>query len=108
MKQTFLVKHAVGGRMFIDSNKLEVPYTLVPQGEGWRFTVSVPWSESIEELLAHKAELNVFVFQEFDDKPTLKTWYYIKDGPVEYNADENSLTIVADSHIAYYPHEYSV
>lgn len=33
MKQTFLVKHAVGGRMFIDSNKLEVPYTLVPQGK---------------------------------------------------------------------------
>ncbi|WP_054025547.1 hypothetical protein [Bacillus sp. FJAT-28004] len=108
MKQTFLVKHAVGGRMFIDSNKQEVPYTLVPQGEGWRFTVSVPWSEVIEDLLAHKTELNVFVFHEFDDQPTLKTWYYVKDGPVEYDADENSLTIFADSHIAYYPHEYSV
>lgn len=107
MKQTFLVKHAVGGRMFIDSNKQDVPYTIVPQGDGWRFTVSVSWSEKIEELLACKDELNVFVFREFDDQPTLKTWYYVKDGPVEFDAEQGSLTIVADSRIEYYPHEYS-
>jgi hypothetical protein len=108
MKVTFQVKHAVGGRMFIDSNKQDVPYTLVPQGDGWRFTVNVPWSAVIEELLAHKEELNVFVFKEYDDQPTLKTWYYVKDGPVEYDAGQSSLTIVADSRIEYYPHEFSV
>lgn len=108
MKKTFQVKHAVGGRMFIDSNKQDIPYTLVQQGEGWRFTVNVPWSENIEALLALKQELNVFIFQEFDDEPTLKTWYYVKDGPVEYDAELSSLTIVADSRIEYYPHEYSV
>ncbi|CAM4038009.1 hypothetical protein L1N85_06925 [Paenibacillus alkaliterrae] len=107
MKQTFLVKHAVGGRMFIDSNKQELKYTFAPQGEGWLFMVDVPWSEAIEELLARKNELNVFVFQEFDDRPTLKTWYYVKDGPVEYSADQSRLTIVADSRIEYYPHLYS-
>ncbi|NIK79073.1 hypothetical protein FHS15_004231 [Paenibacillus castaneae] len=108
MKQTFLVKHAVGGRMFIDSTKQDVSYTIIPFGEGWRFTVSVPWSNNIEELLRLKEELNVFVFREFDDQPTLKTWYYVKDGPVEYDADQSCLTIVADSRIEYYPHEYSV
>ncbi|MEV5029834.1 hypothetical protein [Paenibacillus sp. LPE1-1-1.1] len=108
MKQTFQVKHAVGGRMIIDSNKHDVSYTLVPQGQGWKFTVSVPWGPMIEELLAHKEELNVFVFQEFDDQPTLKTWYYIKDGTVEFDAAESKLTIIADSRIEYYPHEYSV
>lgn len=107
MKQTFLVKHAVGGRMFIDSNSQDVPYTIVSYGEGWRFSVNVPWSGKIEELLACKDELNVFVFQEFDDQPTLKTWYYVKDGPVEYDTDKSSLTIVAASRIEYYPHQYS-
>jgi hypothetical protein len=108
MKKTFQVKHAVGGRMFIDTNKEDIPYTLDQHGKGWRFTVNVPWSESIERLLALKQELNVFIFQEFDDQPTLKTWYYVKNGPVEYNAESSSLTIVADSRIEYYPHEYSV
>jgi len=108
MRQTFLVKHAVGGRMFFDSNKQDFPYTVVPHGNGWRFTVNMPWSKEIEELLAHKEELNVFVFREYDDQPTLKTWYYIKDGPVEYDAEQESLTIVADSRIEYFPHEYSV
>ncbi|OMF37261.1 hypothetical protein BK133_06570 [Paenibacillus sp. FSL H8-0548] len=108
MKKTFQVKHAVGGRMFIDTNKQHIPYTLVQHGEGWIFTVDVPWSEAIKELLAHKQELNVFIFQEFDDQPTLKTWYYVKDGPVEYDTEHNRLTIAADSRIEYYPHEYSV
>ncbi|WP_424766531.1 hypothetical protein [Paenibacillus sp. sgz302251] len=107
MKQTFIVKHAVGGRIFIDTNKQDVSYSVIPEGEGWRFTVSVPWSEGIEELLARKEELNVFVFQEFDDQPTLKTWYYVKNGPVEYDAGQSQLTIVADSRIEYYPHLYS-
>lgn len=107
MKQTLLVKHAVGGRMFIDSNKQAVPYTVVPHGDGWKFTVSVPWSGAIEELLACKNELNVFIFREYDDQPTLKTWYYVKNGPVEYDSDQASLTIIADSRIEYYPHLYS-
>lgn len=107
MKQTLLVKHAVGGRMFIDSNKQAVAYTVDPHGDGWRFTIDVAWSEVIEELLSRKEELNVFIFQEFDDQPTLKTWYYVKNGPVEYNSDQARLTIVADSRIEYYPHLYS-
>lgn len=107
MKQTFLVKHAVGGRMFIDSTKEYVSYTLHPHGDGWKFTVDLPWSGMIEELLKHKEELNVFVFKHFDDEPTLKTWYYVKDGPVEYDQEQGVLTIYAASSIPYYPHLYS-
>ncbi|MGO4545252.1 hypothetical protein AB4Z29_10660 [Paenibacillus sp. 2TAB23] len=108
MKQTFQVKHAIGGRMFIDSNKHGVPYTQEAQGQGWRFTAHVPDGPMLQEVLAHKHELNVFIFQEYEDQPTLKTWYYIKDGQVEYDADKGILTIIADSRIEYYPHEYSV
>ncbi|WP_138753850.1 hypothetical protein [Paenibacillus sinopodophylli] len=108
MKQTFQVKHAVGGRMFFDSNKLDVPYTVEALERGWRFTVNLPQGPVLEDLLANKNELNVFIFQEYADQPTLKTWYYVKDGPVEYDADKGSLTIVTDSRIEYFPHEYSV
>ncbi|MBD2868223.1 hypothetical protein [Paenibacillus arenilitoris] len=108
MKQTFLVKHAVGGRAFLDSAKQNVAYTVDPFGDGWKFTAKVPWSDRVEELLAHRTELNVFVFKEFDDRPTLKTWYYVGEGPVEYDPDRSELTIVAASRIEYDPHQYSV
>jgi hypothetical protein len=107
MKQTFLVKHAIGGRAFIDTNKDEVSYTVASDGEGWLFTVEVAWGEAVAELLAHKDELNVFIFKEYDDQPTLKTWYYVKQGSVVYDADQGALKIAAQSRIEYYPHQYS-
>jgi len=107
MKQTFQVKHAVGGRMFIDSNKGGAVYSVASEGAGWLFRIEVPWSESIAELLRCKEELNVFLFYEYGDRPTLKTWYYVKDGPVSYDAEAGVLTVYADSRIEYYPHQYS-
>ncbi|MBW7457969.1 hypothetical protein ACFOLF_18750 [Paenibacillus sepulcri] len=103
MKETFIVKHAVGGPIFIDTKKEAVPYTVEPFGEGWKFTVSVPLNEKIRELLQFSHELNMFLFHEFEDAPTVKTWYYIKEGPVEYDAASEQLTIVADSRIEYVP-----
>ncbi|MCA0756190.1 hypothetical protein KP806_14130 [Paenibacillus sp. N4] len=107
MKQTFLIKHAVGGRSFIDSSKHDIKYEVSSQGEGWLFTIDVPHSDIVEEILALKDELNVFMFQEYEDKPTLKTWYYVENGSVRYDKEQGRLTIAASSCIEYYPHEYS-
>lgn len=108
VKQTLLVKHAVGGRMFIDSNRQDVSFMVEIDGDGWLFDIRVSWSADIEELLAWKDELNVFIFKEYDDQPTLKTWYYVGQGPVEYDKQSQRLAIRAESSIEYYPHEYSV
>ncbi|MDQ0113471.1 hypothetical protein [Paenibacillus harenae] len=108
MKQTLLIKHAVSGRMLIDSGKQDVSFSSKPEGNGWQIDIGVPWSGTIEEILKLKDELNVFIFYDYDDQPTLKTWYYVGKGPVAYDRDSQLLTIGAQSRIEYYPHEYSV
>jgi hypothetical protein len=106
MKETFLVKHAVGGRTFIDTGKTPVDYEVEPQGEGWRFTVNTPLDANVQEILNWKEELNVFIFQEFESQPTRKNWFYVNEGPVEYDEAQQRLTIVARSKIEYVPDEF--
>lgn len=107
MKQTLLVKHAVGGRTFIDSGKQSVEYKLEQAGEDYRFTLTVLPDCNVEEILKWKSELNVFLFYEFEDRPTKKVWYYVKDGPVAYDPRNEQLTIVAQSRIEYVPDAFS-
>ncbi|GKU77653.1 hypothetical protein [Paenibacillus sp. L3-i20] len=107
MKQTLLVKHAVSGRMFFDSKTQHVAYTLTEQGDGWLLEIESPKDEKVEALIQVKEELNVFIFTTYEDQPTLKTWYYVKDGPVQYDIDRERLVIYAHSRIEYYPHEYA-
>ncbi|WNR44036.1 hypothetical protein [Paenibacillus roseipurpureus] len=108
MKETFLVKHAVGGRAFIDTGKVPVPYTYEQQGDGWLFRVRIDQPERIKELMKWKDELNVFVFQEFETEPTRKLWFYVGDDSVQFNEATGELTIVATSHISYIPEQFSV
>ncbi|ALS22933.1 MULTISPECIES: hypothetical protein [Paenibacillus] len=103
MKETLLVKHAVGGRTFIDTGKQSVEYKLEQSGDNYKFTLSVPPDSNVEEILRWKSELNVFVFYESDDQPTKKVWFYVKDGPVAYDPQNKQLTIVAQSKIEYVP-----
>jgi hypothetical protein len=42
-------------------------YTVTPSGEGWKITISIPPDVAIKEILKWKQELNLFLFQEFDD-----------------------------------------
>jgi hypothetical protein len=107
MKETFLVKHAVGGRAFIDTGKHPVPYTYEQQGEQWVFRVQIEQPERITELLKWKNELNVFVFQEFENEPTRKLWFYVGDDAVQFTEDKGELTILATSHITYIPDQFS-
>ncbi|MEW9700864.1 hypothetical protein [Paenibacillus sp. SI8] len=106
MQETFLVKHAVGGRSFIDTGKQPLPYSWKQDGDSWIFVVQTAKSEGIEELLKWKDELNVFVFQEFENEPTRKLWFYVQEGPVTYSDENRQLTIVAQSRIEYLPDRF--
>ncbi|OAS20707.1 hypothetical protein [Paenibacillus oryzisoli] len=108
MKETFLVKHAVGGRAFIDTGKHPLPYTYEQQGQQWVFRVRIEQPEQIAELLKWKEELNVFVFQEIENEPTQKLWFYVDEDGVQFNEDKGELTIRATSHILYIPDQFSV
>lgn len=101
--ETFLVKHAVGGRTLIDTGKSPVEY-LLKQDEGqWVFHIRMPQGEALEQILTWKKELNVFVFREMPGEPTVKSWFYVGDGPVTYDAEQERLTIHARSRIDYVP-----
>ncbi|MBD0379436.1 hypothetical protein [Paenibacillus sedimenti] len=107
MKETFLVKHAVGGRSFIDTAKQPLPYAFKQDGDNWVFKVQTAKSEIIDELLKWKDELNVFVFQVFENEPTRKVWFYVNEGPVYYDEASSHLVIVAQSRIEYIPDQFS-
>jgi hypothetical protein len=106
MNEVLLVKHAVGGRTFIHTGHNPLEYSVSNQGEGWRFIIKVGLDENVQEILKWKTELNVFLFQDFDDQPTKKIWFYTK-GLVDYNEQSQELTIEAESKIEYVPDEFS-
>lgn len=107
MKETLLVKHAVGGRTFIDSSKQDVDYRVERGEAGWLFRLNVPFDAVVEEILQWKDELNVFLFHEAEGELTKKTWFYVKDNPVQYDPENGCLTIMAEAQIEYVPERFS-
>ncbi|QGQ97249.1 hypothetical protein EHS13_21360 [Paenibacillus psychroresistens] len=106
MNEVLLVKHAVGGRTFIHTGNNPLEYFVSNQGEGWRFIIKVGLDENVQEILKWKTELNVFLFQDYEDLPTKKIWFYTK-GIVDYNEQAQELSIEAESKIEYVPDEFS-
>lgn len=107
MNETLLVKHAIGGRTFIDSSKQVVNYVVEQAGSGWAFTIHTPLSPQIEELIKWKEELNVFLFQHFDDgQPVKKLWFYVEGSSVKYDHSLPGLGFTAKSSIAYIPQQF--
>ncbi|MCL6456870.1 MAG: hypothetical protein K6T85_02575 [Gorillibacterium sp.] len=107
MIETFHVKHAVGGRSFIDTSKQSFDYTVENVADRWLFTITTPLLPNIEELLKWKDELNVFLFREEPGEPIVKLWFYVKDGPVHYDAERQKLTIISQGQIEYVPERFS-
>jgi hypothetical protein len=110
-KETLLIKHAVGGRTFIDTTKNPHPYTAETiQGlngrKGGKFMVDDVPEELGREILLWKEELNVFLFRDYELEPTRKIWFYVLNGPVEYDAASRRLSIVAQSSIEYVPDHF--
>jgi hypothetical protein len=111
-QSNLLVKHAVGGRTFLDSNKQPLTFQLEQLQEGWKLTIVIAELgekaeilQQMAEIVKWKDELNVFIFTEEQNR-TKKTWYYVKEGGVHYAEQEEVLTIIAQSKIDYYPDEY--
>jgi hypothetical protein len=110
-KETLLIKHAVGGRTFIDTAKTPFPYKAetvhaMNGHKGGKFVVDNVPDELGREILAWKEELNVFLFRDYEDEPTHKIWFYVLNGPVEYDEAGRRLSIVAQSSIEYVPDHF--
>jgi hypothetical protein len=104
---TLLIKHAVSGRMLLDSRKTPVTYTLdLLENDGWKFSIHSMDRNTIDLILSLKDELNVFLFQEAEGQPIVKNWYYVNPGLVDYDDAGGCLNIGADSHITYLPSDY--
>ncbi|MBP3965056.1 hypothetical protein [Paenibacillus lignilyticus] len=106
----FLIKHAVGGRTFVDSDaNPQIQYELKAQDKGGSLiTAHLPaeMAKEMAELLKWKQELNVFIFDDLDDGRQQKTWFYTGDGDVHYNKAERILRIRSSHDIHYLPSNY--
>ncbi|MNI14575.1 hypothetical protein D3C73_678390 [compost metagenome] len=102
-----LVKHAVTGKMLLDSDQQAVTHSLtaLPDG-GWKLSVIDADHDKAERIVQLKDELNVFIFEAPEGQPVVKNWYYVNEGHVEYEEAQNLLTIFAASHITYLPGDY--
>lgn len=105
-----LIKHAVGGRTFVDSDAnrhIRFEWQAIDQGKT-RITVHLPseMEDEIGELLRWKHEWNVFIFEELDNGLQQKTWFYSGAGDLRYNEAGKALTIDSSRAIRYLPSDY--
>jgi len=106
--ERILVKHAVTGRMFINSGTDDVTYELERSGEDGSCVLSIrgiaPWLA--EDIRGVQRELNVFHFEEPPGTPPIKHWFYVGEHDVVYEEATSTLTIRTGAEITYKPDEY--
>ncbi len=105
--ERILVKHAVTGRMFVNSAADDVTYELEhSDANGTMLSIRgiAPWLA--EEIRSVQRELNVFHFEELPGQPPVKHWFYVGEHDVSYESSTSTLTIRAGSKITYKPDEY--
>jgi hypothetical protein len=106
MQGRLLIKHAVGGRTFLDSSKAGTPFTVTErEGGGWRFEVPMEGA-AVEDILQWAEELNLFVFEE-QRSPVVKHWYYVEADSVIYDEGARVLLLEAGSKLEYVPDVYT-
>lgn len=103
-----LVKHAVTGRMLVNSGTDDVTYTLERTGDDGAAVLTIqgisPWLA--EDIRGMQRELNVFHFEEPPGEPPVKHWFYVGEHDVAYDEATSTLTIVTGAEITYKPDEY--
>ncbi|WP_379154364.1 hypothetical protein [Paenibacillus sp. sgz5001063] len=104
-QERVLVKHSVTGRMLVSSTE-GVSYTFDQQGSLTLITLCGVSAEKGQAVVDLKSELNVFRFEEPEDGPTIKHWYYVGDNPVNYDSSSGCLKIAVQSEIEYRPDQY--
>lgn len=103
-----IVKHAVGGRVFLDTTAAE-DYNLhyAEDGGEWRLEVETPFKDWVHQLLFWKNELNVFLFPAgASDEPVRKLWFYVAEDGAAYDSEKHKLTIQGHSFIEYVPSSF--
>ncbi|RXZ79977.1 hypothetical protein EBB07_20690 [Paenibacillaceae bacterium] len=100
MGESLIIKHAVGGRVFIDTGKSPLPYQLVRSDSGWTMEVHTS-PAAIAELLKWRDELNVFLFHTVSGQPNKKIWFYVQEGAVRYDEKSEILYLSGESAIEY-------
>jgi hypothetical protein len=93
------IRHAVGSRLFLDSEKHDANFQIQKQGEVWVFNINVVDENMVEQILQHCNELNIFVTS--NSNPKHKSWYYSSAGIVEYDKINSKLVLVADHKLDY-------
>lgn len=106
MEERVLVKHAVTGRMLLNSSQDQITYSFAPSGAGSLISICGVSRKQAESILELKQELNVFRFEKPQGGKVTKHWFYVKDGRVSYDEAEQCLTIEADSGLTYQPDDY--
>ncbi|TLS49697.1 hypothetical protein FE782_23785 [Paenibacillus antri] len=108
MQGRLLIKHAVGGRTFVDTAKTPAAFAVneLPGGAGWTFEAKLEDGPAVRNVLSWRRELNVFVFEE-DRQPVVKHWYYVDPESVSYDEASSTLRLRAVSKLAYVPDEYT-
>ncbi|WP_201004636.1 hypothetical protein [Paenibacillus glycanilyticus] len=106
----FLIKHAVGGRTFVDTDaNPQVQFVVKALDKGRKqITVYLPaeLEPEIAELLKWRQELNVFIFDELENGLQQKTWFYSGDGDLHYNETDRVLNIGSSRDIRYLPSNF--
>ncbi|MCI3926877.1 hypothetical protein MO973_42570 [Paenibacillus sp. TRM 82003] len=106
MEGRLLIKHAVGGRTFLDSAKTGTAFAAAEREDGgWAFE-TIASAEVAKEILRWREELNVFVFEEKRD-PVVKHWFYAEPVSVAYDEATGTLRLGASSRIEYVPDTYT-
>ncbi|MFD1953308.1 hypothetical protein ACFSL6_03705 [Paenibacillus thailandensis] len=110
MKQDrLLLKHAVGGKVLLDTAAEEAPYELsrAEKGGEWRLAIETPRKDWVQALLYGKLELNVFLFPApVDGQPVRKLWFYLGEKGAAYDAEARKLLLSGPSHIEYEPSSF--
>lgn len=105
-QERVLVKHSVTGRMLINSAVDQVQYQIAYQGNGAIFFIYGVPSEKATQIINLRQELNLFRFEEPEEGPTVKHWFYVQEDNVTYDEVSKCLRIDAESSITYYPDDY--
>jgi hypothetical protein len=93
------IRHVIGGRLFLDTEKHQVSFQLSQTDGLWKFAIQAPSEAVAEEIVNHRHELNLFLVEE--GAQSSKSWFYSKNGSVEYDKEANIILILADSRMDY-------
>ncbi|WP_400162687.1 hypothetical protein ACAF76_004380 [Brevibacillus sp. TJ4] len=106
LQERLLIKHAVGGRTFIDTSIEPADYRLEQSEHGWKLVLHRNYDEIMAEICKWKDELNLFLFLREEGEPEKKIWFYVEQGAVSYDSEQQRLTIVGTSRIEYVPERF--